>query len=132
MNGDNRGSCGTRQAATSAAVTSEAPVGYVAVAVILIVLGATAFLVYFAKHESKLVPRQPSLTNARRTLRKNPRVVVSGDQCDCGGILGPSGRFSETFGPTLGCTGCDGQWTEDGRRIRTRAVRPRRSARPMV
>ena len=106
--------------------------GYVVVTMILIVLGATAFFVYFARRESKLVPRRASLYDARRTLRKNPRVVVSGDQCDCGGVRGPSGKFSYTFGPTLGCTGCEGQWTEDGRRIRTRTVRPRRSARPTV
>ena len=99
--------------------------GYALVIMLVIVLGFTAILVRFAKHESKLVPRRPSLQAARQTLRKNPRIVVSGDQCDCGGILGPSGKYSDTFGPTLGCTGCDGQWTEDGRRIRTRAVRPR-------
>jgi hypothetical protein len=101
--------------------------GYVFAAIVLVV-AASAALFAFAKHESALVPR-PSMRAARRTLRRSRLLVVSGDQCDCGGVLGLSGKVSEKFGPTLGCTGCDQSWTADGRRILTRPARPGRRAR---
>jgi hypothetical protein len=102
--------------------------GYIITAMVVVVAGSSAFLFAFAKHESALVPR-PSMRAARRTLRRSRLLVVSGDQCDCGGVLGLSGKVSDNFGPTLGCTGCDQSWTADGRRILSRPARPVRPGR---
>jgi hypothetical protein len=106
-----------------------APIDYALTAMVIVVIGAAAFLFAHVRRESALVPRV-SMRAARRTLRQHSVLVVSGDQCDCGGVIGLSGRVSEKFGPTLGCTGCDESWTTDGHRILTRPARPSRPSRP--
>jgi|HubBroStandDraft_5_1064220.scaffolds.fasta_scaffold186809_2 hypothetical protein len=98
---------------------------YVVGGMVLVVAAASAFLFAFVRHESALVPRA-SMRAARQALRRHSVLVVSGDQCDCGGVIGLSGRVSEKFGPTLGCTGCDQSWTTGGHRILTRPSRPSR------
>jgi hypothetical protein len=97
---------------------------YFVTAVFVLIGGVALGLILLARHESRLVPR-PSLISARRIARR-PRVVTAGDQCVCGGVLGPSGRDSEKFGPLLGCTGCSRTWTMSGRRFvrRSRPLHP--------
>ena len=95
---------------------------YVLAAGIVIVIAAALLAFTHVQREAKLVPRQ-SLMTARQAVRRSKHLVVAGDQCVCGGILGPSGRVSEKFGPTLGCTGCTRSWTMNGRRILSRPAR---------
>ncbi len=102
--------------------------GYVFLVAVLVTGGVILFAVTHSRRENRLVPR-PTLVGARRTLQQSRHVVVSGDQCVCGGILGLSGRVSDKFGPLIGCTGCTRFWTASGHRIRTRPVR-RPSPRP--
>jgi hypothetical protein len=101
---------------------AEALVQYIVFVAVFLAVAATAGMIMVARHESRLVPR-PSMMAARQVLRKSRRLVVAGDQCLCGGVLGPSGRVSAKFGPLMGCTGCDRTWTMSGRRIVRRAVR---------
>lgn len=88
------------------------PIVFVVIA--LITLG----MISFVRHESKLVAR-PSLAAATRTLRRSNRLVVASaaGECECGGILGPTGQTSRRYGELLGCSDCGKTFTSDGRRI---------------
>jgi hypothetical protein len=88
------------------------PIVFIAIA--LITLG----MISFVRHESKLVAR-PSLTAATRTLRRSNRLVVASaaGECECGGILGPTGQTSRRYGELLACSDCGKTFTADGRRI---------------
>jgi hypothetical protein len=94
---------------------------YIITAAIVLMVGAAFLIAAVARHEAKLVPRT-SLMAARRAVGRSRRLVVAGDQCACGGILGPSGRVSEKYGPLLGCTGCSRAWTQAGQRVLRRRV----------
>lgn len=97
--------------------------GYLATAIILIVVGAVTVAFLFVRHE--IGPsHQPSVRVTQRVLSQ-ARPVGAGDLCSCGGRIGPSGRTSNRFGDLLGCTACSRSWTMDGRRIiRRRPARP--------
>jgi hypothetical protein len=101
---------------------------YFVTVVVVAVLGVTWWLVTEARRETRLVPRPHERRTARRTARRS-RLMETGDRCSCGGVLGPSGRESERFGPLLGCTGCTRTWTLTGQRVRRRTV-PAQAAPP--
>ncbi len=95
---------------------------YFVTAAIVVVLGVSWWLVTEARRETRLVAR-PHERSGRRATRRS-RLMETGDGCSCGGVLGPSGRESEKFGPLLGCTGCSRSWTLTGQRVRRRTVPP--------
>ena len=93
---------------------------YLLTAVFVVVVVAAAGRIAHARRELRLVPRARSI--AGRPAPRRQRLVAAGDRCVCGGVVGPSGRQSERFGPLLGCTACSRSWTLSGRRIARRRV----------
>lgn len=96
---------------------------YLLAATVVVVIGATFFLIMHARSETRMVAR-PAFS-ARRVARRAP--VVAGDPCACGGVLGPSGQVSDKFGTLLGCTGCNRTWSVRGRWLVSRSGRRTRA-----
>jgi hypothetical protein len=90
--------------------------GYLVTIVIVVVVGSVLIAVKFVSHELRPTAPRPRRLVQRRAARR----ASAGDNCACGGMIGPSGKISKRFGELLGCTACQRLWTLDGRRLKRR------------
>ena len=99
--------------------------GYLAVTIIAVVSGLILVAVIYVQHELHGPASRPALVYPASAVRRARRArrAAPGDSCVCGGTVDRTGKASARFGDLLGCTGCPGPWTMDGRRIIRR--RPR-------